>query len=66
MNELANTRLFGLLAEPSKEVTNEEMSNAYGEFLEKVDVYLPSSVIRQKKKDGLLSELPDDSPSTQV
>jgi hypothetical protein len=33
MNELVNTRLFGLLSEPSQEVTNEQMSNAYGEFM---------------------------------
>ena len=29
-------RLFGLLSEPSHEVTNEEMGNAYGEFVEHV------------------------------
>lgn len=33
MNDLVNTRLFSLLAEPSQEVTNEQMSNAYGEFM---------------------------------
>jgi hypothetical protein len=36
MDELVNTRLFGLLAESSQKVTNEEMQNAYGEFMEKV------------------------------
>lgn len=36
MNELVNTRFFGLLAEPSQEVTNEEMQNAYGQFVEQV------------------------------
>jgi hypothetical protein len=36
MNELVNTRLFGLLTESSQKVTNEQMSNAYGEFLEQV------------------------------
>jgi hypothetical protein len=36
MNDLLKTRLFGLLFEPSQEVTNEEMSNAYGKFMEKV------------------------------
>jgi hypothetical protein len=33
MNELVNTRLFSLLAESSQEVTNEEMQNAYGQFM---------------------------------
>ena len=33
MNKLLNTRFFGLFAEPSQEVTNEEMQNAYGEFM---------------------------------
>jgi hypothetical protein len=32
MNELTNTRFFSLLAEPSQEVTNEEMHNAYAQF----------------------------------
>lgn len=32
MNELTNTRFFSLLAEPSQEVTNEEMQNAYAQF----------------------------------
>jgi hypothetical protein len=32
MNELVNTRLFNLLAEPSQDVSNEQMSNAYGGF----------------------------------
>jgi hypothetical protein len=36
MNDLLKTRLFGLLSESSQEVTNEKMSNAYGEFMEKV------------------------------
>jgi hypothetical protein len=36
MNELLRTRFFGLLAEPSQEVANEQMSNAYGEFMEHV------------------------------
>ena len=35
MNELVNTRFFGLLAE-SSQVTNKEMQNAYGEFMEQV------------------------------
>jgi len=34
MNELVNTRLFSLLVEPSQEVTNDEMQNAYGHFVE--------------------------------
>lgn len=36
MNELLNTRLFSLLSEFSQEVTNEEMQNAYGEFVEQI------------------------------
>lgn len=32
MNELVNTRFFGILAESSQEVTNEEIQNAYDEF----------------------------------
>lgn len=35
MNELLKTRLFSLLAEPSQ-VTNEEMQNAYGNFMEQL------------------------------
>ena len=38
MNELLNMRLFGLLSETSQEVTNEELQNAYGEFLSKIEV----------------------------
>ncbi len=34
MNDLLNTRLFGLLAEPSQKVTNEKIQEAYGEFIE--------------------------------
>ena len=36
MNELLKTRLFTLLSELSQEVTNEEMQNAYGEFVEQI------------------------------
>lgn len=32
MIDLSNTRLFILLAEPSQ-ITNEEMQNAYGDFI---------------------------------
>lgn len=35
MNYLLETEFFGLLTEPSL-VPNEEMQNAYGEFIEKV------------------------------
>lgn len=35
MNELLNTRLFSLLSEPSQ-VTNQEMENAYGCFMEQL------------------------------
>ncbi len=37
MNELLNMRLFGLLSETSQEVTNEEMQEAYSEFLEHIE-----------------------------
>lgn len=33
MDELLNMRLFTLLSEPSHEVTNREMQNAYGDFV---------------------------------
>lgn len=36
MNELLNMRLFGLLSQTSQKVTNEEMQNAYGEFVEQI------------------------------
>lgn len=36
MNDLLQTRLFRLLSGTSQEVTNEEMQNAYGEFVEQV------------------------------
>ena len=36
MNDLLQTRMFKLLFEPSLEVTNEEMQNAYGEFVEQI------------------------------
>lgn len=36
MNDLLQMRFFGLLPETSQEVTNEEMQNAYGEFVEQI------------------------------
>ena len=36
MNELLKTRLLGLLSEPSQEVTNEQIINAYDCFMEQV------------------------------
>lgn len=36
MNELLKERIFGLLSETSQEVTNKEMQNAYGEFVEQI------------------------------
>ena len=36
MNELLNMRLFGLLSETSHKVTNEELQDAYGEFIEQI------------------------------
>jgi hypothetical protein len=36
MNDLSQTRIFSLLSETSQEVTNEEIKNAYGKFLEQI------------------------------
>lgn len=36
MNDLLQMRIFGLLNETSQEITNEEMQNAYGEFVEQI------------------------------
>jgi hypothetical protein len=36
MNDLLQTRMFGLLSETSQEVINEEIQNAYGEFVEQI------------------------------
>ena len=36
MNELLNMSLFGLLSETSQKVTNEEMQEAYGEFVKQI------------------------------
>ena len=36
MNDLLQTRMFGLLTETSQEVINEEIQNAYGEFVEQI------------------------------
>lgn len=36
MNELTNMRIFRLLSETSQEVINEEMQDAYGEFVEQI------------------------------
>lgn len=36
MNDLLQMRFFGLLPEASQEVTNEEMQNAYAEFVEQI------------------------------
>ena len=38
MNDLLQTRLFGLLSEPSQEVTNEKIQYAYGEFVEQIRI----------------------------
>lgn len=37
MNELLNMSLFGLLSETSQKVTNEEMQEAYGEFVKQIE-----------------------------
>ena len=36
MNDLSQMRFFGLLSEASQEVTNEEIQNAYDEFVEQI------------------------------
>ena len=36
MNDLLQMRIFGLLSEASQEVNNEELQNAYGEFVEQI------------------------------
>ena len=36
MNYLLQTRTFRLLSDTSQEVTNEEMQEAYGEFIEQI------------------------------
>lgn len=36
MNDLMKMRIFRLLSETSQEVTNEEMQDAYGEFVEQI------------------------------
>lgn len=36
MNELLIMKIFRLLSEISQEVTNEEMQDAYGEFIEQI------------------------------
>lgn len=36
MNDLLQTRIFRLLSETSQEVTNKEMREAYGEFIEQI------------------------------
>lgn len=36
MNDLLQTRIFGLLTETSQEITNEKMQSAYGEFIKQI------------------------------
>ena len=36
MDELLKAKFFGLLSDTSQEVSNEEMQNAYGEFIEQI------------------------------
>ena len=36
MNDLLQMRIFGLLSKASQQVTNEEMRDAYGEFVEQI------------------------------
>jgi len=44
MNEILNTRLLTLLSESSQGVTNEEMQNAYGCFMEQVGIVSQSEL----------------------
>lgn len=37
MNDLLKMKIFGLLSETSKEVTNTEMQDAYGEFIKQIE-----------------------------
>lgn len=46
MNDLLETKMFGLLSEPSQ-VTNEEIQNAYGNFMKQVET------VSQSEKDYL-------------
>lgn len=39
MNDYLQTRLFSLLSEPSQEVTNKEMQNAYEDFVEQMSAF---------------------------
>ena len=41
MNELLKTRLFSLLSEPSQ-VANQEMQNAYGDFMKQMRIVCQS------------------------
>lgn len=36
MNDFTKARIFGLLSESSQEVMNQEMQEAYGEFVEQI------------------------------
>ena len=36
MNDLLQMRIFGLLSKASQEVTDEEMQDSYGEFVEQI------------------------------
>lgn len=38
MNDLMNTELFVLINEDSHKTTNEQMQNAYGEFIEQIRI----------------------------
>ncbi|MDD4226899.1 MAG: hypothetical protein PHU98_10980 [Mariniphaga sp.] len=38
MNDLSKTKLFSLLADPSQ-MTNQEMQNAYEEFVTQISIY---------------------------
>lgn len=46
MNVLLKTRLFSIMSE-SSQVTNEEIQNAYGSFMEQVEI------VSQSEKDNL-------------
>jgi hypothetical protein len=43
MNDLLRTRFFSLLTEPSQEVTNKKMQNAYVDFVKHVETVCSSN-----------------------
>lgn len=46
MNVLLNMRMFGLFSETSQEATNNEMQEAYGEFVEQIRTIVMEMIIQ--------------------